>query len=276
MGHSQTQVDAALFLKPNRDDKNVTPYELVNYVHTTGLGAMVRQGGSIDQLKQFLSNNIPVLVETWLEHDGDGLGHYRLITGYNDTTNHFITADSLNGPSFQVSYEQLDADWRVFNRLYIVVYTPEQGKTVASIIGEDMDPGYMYERLLAEAQDEIEADPNDAVAYFNQGEILTRLERYDEAVAAFDQARLLGLHWRRLWYQFTPFEAYYATGRFQDVLDLTKATLRGTGGLEEAYYYQGLARHALNQADAIESLEAALAYNQNFAPAQAALDQLNQ
>ena len=76
---------------------------------------------------------------------------------------------------------------------------------------------------------------------------MTRLGRYQEAVIAFDRARELGLHWRRLWYQFTPFEAYYAVGRYQDVLDLTEATLKGTGGLEEAFYYRGLALQATGQ-----------------------------
>ncbi|RME98250.1 MAG: hypothetical protein D6768_17795, partial [Chloroflexi bacterium] len=94
---------------------------------------------------------------------------------------------------------------------------------------------------------------------------------FDAATAAFDKARTLGLHWRRLWYQFTPFEAYYAAGRYQDVLDLTEATINGTGGLEEAYYYRGLALHATGQNGAAEAFQAALEYNPNFAPAADAL-----
>ena len=270
-GHSDTQADAARYLKPNRDDKNVTPQELAAYVRLTGLEAVVRQGGSLDLLKQFTSNNFPVLLETWLVHDGDGLGHYRLITGYDDQTERFNTLDSLNGPDFTVSYDQLDTDWRVFNRLYIVVYPSDQADVVAAIIGEDLNDKMMYERLLSQAQGDLERNPNDAIAYFNRGEALTRLGHPQEAVVAFDQARQLGLHWRRLWYQFAPFEAYYAIGRYQDVLDLAEATLEGAGGLEEAYYYQGLARHATGQGGVIDSLEAALTYNPNFAPAAEAL-----
>jgi tetratricopeptide (TPR) repeat protein len=89
---------------------------------------------------------------------------------------------------------------------------------------------------------------------------------------AFDRARQLGLHWRRLWYQFTPFEAYYATGRYQDVLALAEATIKGTGGLEEAYYYRGLALQATGQPGAEEDFQAALDYNPNFAPATEALN----
>jgi hypothetical protein len=273
-GRPETQVEAAPFLKPNRDDKNVSPYELAAYVRTTGLQAIVRRGGTIDQLKRFLSNNLPVMAETWLIHDGDGLGHYRLITGYDDATGQFNTFDSLSGPDYKVSYEQFDADWRVFNRLYIVIYSPEQAETATAIIGENMDNTTMYERLLSIAQADAQADSTDTIAYFNQGEALTRLGRYQEAVAAFDQARQLGLHWRRLWYQFTPFEAYYAVGRYQDVLDLTEATLKGTGGLEEAYYYHGLALHATGQPGAVEDFQAALEYNPLFNPAAEALSVL--
>jgi hypothetical protein len=273
-GRPETQVEAAQFLKPNRDDKNVSPYELAAFVRTTGLEAIVRWGGTIDQLKSLLSNNLPVMAETWQIHEGDGLGHYRLITGYDDATGQFNTFDSLNGPDYKVSYEQFEAYWRVFNRPYLVIYPPEQTQTVLVIIGDDVDNTVMYERALAQALAEAEANPNDAIAYFNQGEVLTRLGHHQEAVVAFDRARQLGLHWRRLWYQFTPFEAYYAVGRYQDVLDLTEATLEGTGGLEEAYYYHGLALHATGQPGAVEDFQAALAYNPLFTPAAEALNLL--
>jgi tetratricopeptide (TPR) repeat protein len=229
----------------------------------------VRAGGTVEQLKQFLSNNLPVLVETWLVHDGDGLGHYRLLTGYDDAGEQFNTVDSLNGPDFKVNYAQFDSDWRVFNRVYIVVYPPEQAEAVAAIIGLDMTEAAMYERIAAAEA----AQPADAIAFFNQGDALTRLGRFQEAAAAFDQARQLKLHWRRLWYQFTPFEAYYAAGRYQDVLDLTEATIKSAGGLEEAYYYKGLALQATGQPGAEQEFQAALDYNPNFAPAAQALNQ---
>ncbi len=272
----ETQVEAAAFLKPNANDKNVSPYELAAYARTTGMGAIVRQGGTVEQIKVFLSNNFPVLAETWLIHEGDGLGHYRLINGYDDATGQFNTFDSLNGPDFKVSYEQFDADWRVFNRLYIVVFPPEQANVVSNIIGKDLNDTAMYQKLVAIAQAEIEANPNDAIAHFNQGEALTRLGRYPEATTAFDQARKLGLHWRRLWYQFTPFEAYYAVGRHQDVLDLAQATIKGTGGLEEAYYYQGLSLYATGQPGVEDAFQAAIAYNPNFAPAKDILQALSE
>jgi len=273
-GRSETQVEAAQVLKPNADDKNVSPYELAAYARSTGMGALVRRGGSVHMIKTFVSNGLPVLAETWLTHDGDGLGHYRLVTGFDDAAGQFNTFDSLNGPDHKVGYQQFDADWRVFNRLYVIVFPPEQANLVSAILGQNIDKTAVEERLVASAQAEIKANPNDAIAHFNLGDALAHLGRYQEAVAAFDQARLLGLHWRRLWYQFTPFEAYYAVGRYTDVLDLGEATIEGTGGLEEAYYYQGLALHASGQTGAQEAFEMALEYNPNFSPAQEALETL--
>ena len=108
-------------------------------------------------------------------HDGDGLGHYRLVTGYSDETGQFNTYDSLNGAKFKVDYAQLDADWRVFNRMYVVIYPPEQAEVVAAIIDENIDDTTMYKKLVRQAQEEIDANPTDAIAYFNLGDSLTRL-----------------------------------------------------------------------------------------------------
>lgn len=274
-GRSETQVDAAKFLKPNKDDKNVSPHELAAYVRTTGLSAIVRQGGSFELLETLLSNDFPVLAETWLVHDGDGMGHYRLLTGYDKNTSQFDTYDSLSGPNLKVDITQFDQDWRVFNRLYVVVFPPDRADMVSAIIGDDLNDTVLYERLLAEAEAESEANPDDAIAWFNKGDALTRLGRYNEAVTAFDQARQIGLHWRRLWYQFTPFEAYYEVRRYQDVLDLADATLSATGGLEEVYYYHGLALQATGQPGAAEDFQAALDYNPHFTPAAEALDMVS-
>jgi hypothetical protein len=273
-GRSENQVDAAHFLRPNPDDKNVSPHELTAYARSIGMGAVMRQGGSLEKLKLLLSNDFPILVETWLVHDGDGLGHYRLLTGFDDEARQFDTYDSLNGANYKVPFDQFDLDWRVFNRLYILLYPPERAELVASLLRNDIDEAAVYERLVAEAQLEIEANPGDAVTFFNQGEALTRLGCYQDAVVAFDQAQNLGLHWRRLWYQFSPFEAYYAVGRYQDVLDLANATITSTGGQEEAYYYQGLALQAMGRAGAEAAFKAAIAYNPNFAPAQEAMQSL--
>ncbi|MDM8528860.1 C39 family peptidase [Anaerolineales bacterium HSG24] len=270
-GYTNSQAEAATFLKPNRDDKNVSPQELMAYARQHGLQAIVRQGGSLETLKALLNNDLPVLVEFWFTHDGDEMGHYRLITGYDDTTQQLIVLDSYNGPNIRVDYDTFEAEWRVFNYLYGVIYLSEQVDIVAEIIGADMDDTHMYERLVGLADDDLALNPDDRIAYFNKGDALTRLGRFDEAAAAFDEARHRQLHWRRLWYQFTPFEAYYQVERYQDVIDLSQATLNSANGLEEGYYYLGLALHATGQLGAAENFRAALTYNANFSLASDAL-----
>jgi tetratricopeptide (TPR) repeat protein len=64
-------------------------------------------------------------------------------------------------------------------------------------------------------------------------------------------------------------------GRYQEVIDLTTATLKATDGLEELYYYRGLARKAINQPEAAaQDFRAAIAYNPNFDLAAQALGEV--
>jgi tetratricopeptide (TPR) repeat protein len=272
-GRPETQVDSALFLKPNPDDKNVNPQELASYAQSLGFGAVTRVGGELDQLKQFLSNGFPVIVETWLDpEDNGGLGHYRLFTGYDVAGGYFIAQDSLNGPAVQVPMTEFDSFWQVFNRTYVVVYPPEQAALVYALLGQDMVDQTMLADALATAQAEATNQPDNAFAWFNMGTNYTRLGQPELAAAAFDQARRLGLPYRLLWYQFDIFEAYLAAGRHQDVIELTTANLEATGGLEELYYYRGLARQVTNQPElAADDFRAALDYNPKFSPAAEAL-----
>jgi tetratricopeptide (TPR) repeat protein len=114
-----------------------------------------------------------------------------------------------------------------------------------------------------------------AFAWFNVGSSLTSLGRHEEAAAAYDQARLLGLPWRMLWYQFGPYESYYAVGRYDDVITLATATLRTTNNLEESYFWRGLAYLAQGDVDRARSeLETALRYNPNFGAAKEALESM--
>jgi tetratricopeptide (TPR) repeat protein len=130
----------------------------------------------------------------------------------------------------------------------------------------------MYHQALLTAQNEARANQADPYAWFNMGTNYAHLQQPELAASAFDQARRLGLPFRMLWYQFEIFQTYLAVGRYQDVIDLATATLQATGGLEELYYYRGLARQALGQADgAVADFQAALDYNPHFAPAARAL-----
>jgi tetratricopeptide (TPR) repeat protein len=286
-GRGETQYDCAAVLKPDPEDKNVSPYEMAAYVRSMGLEATVRVGGDTTRLKRLIAHGFPVVVETWfIPEPGDQMGHYRLLTGYDDDARQFIAQDSYNGPNIGLDYDGFDELWRVFNRVYLVLYRPSEADQLATVLGTDVDDQSMYVRALETAQAEVANPGTQCVAYedcadgkafawFNVGSSLNSLGRYEEAAAAYDQARLLGLPWRMLWYQFGPYESYYAVGRYDDVITLATVTLNIVGNLEESYYWRGLAFLAQENVDRARSdFEAALQYNPSFAPASEVLSSL--
>jgi len=272
-GWQGTQADLAPALKSDPDDKNVGLEEMAAYAHFLGLEALVRVNGDLARLKLLLSNGFPVIIETWfIPKPGDEMGHYRLLVGYDEARGHFISCDAYEGPRTRLPYQPFDRLWRVFNRLYLVVYPVERAETIAAIMGPDLEDRAMYQAALARAQAEAATNPEDGFAWLNVGSNLTGLGRYAEATAAYDRARVLGLPWRTLWYQFGPFEAYYRAGRYDEVLALAEANLRTAHNLEESHYYRGLALQTLGQLEAArKAYQRALKCNPLFAPAAEAL-----
>lgn len=277
-GHHHSQAEIAAVLKPDPDDKNVRPDEMAAYATTDGINVALRVNGTLDRIKLFLSNGLPVVVETGFDppraHEG-WMGHYRLVTAYDDQN--WITQDSYDGPNVPVALDALDADWKAFNRTYLVLYTDAQAPVVPAILGDDVNDAAMYSHAFERAQQEFSANPQDAFAAFNLGSSLVGLKRYPEAAAAFDRARLLKLPWRMLWYQFGPYQAYYRAGRYDELIALANATLAVADDLEESHYYKGLSLQALgNTAEARREFTTALRYNKNYADASAALAILGQ
>jgi tetratricopeptide (TPR) repeat protein len=273
---NDTQVEIANTLKPYKDDRNVGPDELTGYAEQKGFRAITRVNGTLERLKLLLSNNLPVIVETGYDPPRakqGWMGHYRLLTGYDDRG--IIAQDSYNGPDQFVSWEELDRFWRHFNRTYILVYPEADDAQVRAILGSDLDDVTMYQNAAQRAQQEWNANPQDPFAAFNLGSSLVGLGEYNSAAIAFDQARLLQLPWRMMWYQFGPYEAYYNVGRYEEIVALADATLKPTGDLEESYYYKALALERLGRLDqAREALLTALRYNAHYVAAQDALTHL--
>ena len=269
------QRDAAAFLKPNQEDKNVNPGEMVTFVQQQGLEAILRYGGDVHLIRRLLLAGFPVVVEKGFDPEPDRLGwmgHYLLIVGYNEFEGAFITMDSYLGPGQSEPYPQLDDFWKQFNRAYLVIYRSEQKDDLAAVLSEDMDPIVNHWHALSIAIDEVNTDAGDAFAWFNLGTSYLQVGYHQDASAAYDQARLLGLPWRMLWYQFGPYEAYFAVGWYSDMLALAEATLANTLEVEETYYYQGLALQAVgNLVDARVAYQRAIAFNPNFTLAAQAL-----
>lgn len=290
-GDATTQTEAAAFLKPNREDRNVSPWQMVDYVNEqTSLRAFFGSGGDIQLLKQLIAAGYPVVIEKGYELPREGwLGHYLTMFGYDDDTGEMVSMDTNLGPwdgsGRYDSYEDIEKYWSQFNYNFFVVYPPEKEQEVFAILGPDMvDNAAMWQNAAQKAQAAIGQEPENAFAWFNLGTSLTRLgelsgeaEFYEKGAAAFDQAFILGLPPRMLWYQYRPYIAYMKVGRYQEMIDLADAILTTQGGqnVEETYLYKGHALAFLGDgAGAVTAYKEALIRNENFYPAQWALDSI--
>jgi tetratricopeptide (TPR) repeat protein len=247
---------------------------MVTYVRALdGMHAVMGTATDTQVLKRLIANGFPVIVETWfVPEPDDEMGHYRMVIGYDDATRQYTTQDVYTGPGRSLPYADLETHWKVFNRVYVVVYEAHRQSELAQLLGSDLDREAMYRRALAIALSETDANPDDGYAWFNAGTNYLGLGLFQEAVEAYDRARMLKLPYRMLWYQFGPFEAYLHIGRYQDVIDLANANLKTAGNLEESFYYRALARRALgDDAGAREDLQRALHLNPLYSAAAAAL-----
>ena len=199
-------------------------------------------------LQAFLASGIPVQIEAGETIEGDywpdddnWAGHYVLLTGYDDAAQTFTYQDTYKSADQTASYVEIDKFWQQFNRVYILVYLPDQEQTVRDILGSNWDEEVNRRNALEAAQAEIRADDQNAFAWFNLGMNQVYFEDYGAAAQSFDVARSLGLPQRMLRYQFGPFFAYYNANRLDDLTDLIDYALRLTDGSEEVLIWKGWA-----------------------------------
>ena len=251
-GWNGSQKDISDVIKPVNGDRNVNPEELAYWVRNYAgwLRMEYRVGGEPETLKRLIAAGYPIMIEatTSLNPDdsgwpGDDLwaAHYVLLTGYDDATQTFMAQDTYRGPDRTISYEQLNTDWEPFNYLYLVVYLPEQEEQIKSLLASDWGLDQNRQKALDIAKAATVTDPSDAFTWFNLGSNLVYFERYEEANAAYDKARELGLPQRMFRYQFGPFIANFQTNRIDDLLALTEYALQRTEMSEETWLWHGWA-----------------------------------
>ena len=123
-----------------------------------------------------------------------------------------------------------------------------------------------YQEALAAYEQAIHLDPNDAVAYMNKGYALHDLERYQEALAAYEQAIHLDSN---------DAIAYYSKGnvlgaleRYQEALAAYGQAIHLDPDLAIAYYSKGNVLGALGRyQEALAAFEQALRLNPDLAVA---------
>ncbi len=286
-GSGLRQADVAAVIHPDADVRHVPYTQILKFARSQGFEAFARVNGTAELLKLFVSNDMPVMIPTWhVDAKGTGMGHYRVVTGYDDALGEWILYDSLESRGIsrdapyrgiRMSYEQLEEYWQVRNYTYLVIVPQERLQLAEAIIGEDMDNQVMWNASLERAQRHLDTNRDDAFAWFSLGGNLLAHERYEEAAGAFDEARMIGLPFRMMWYQSGPFTAYYETGRLQEVLALADATIEVTEMVESLHYWRGMALAGLGDTDgARRAFERALKLRADFPEAVAALDALGE
>jgi tetratricopeptide (TPR) repeat protein len=276
------------YVKTNKDDKNVMPYELQDFVLSqTDYGALIRYGGDISLLQKLVAAGFPVVTEKgYYTYDLTGrygwLGHYQFVTGYDDTKGVLVVQDTYvdKGENHEFTYDDFIKGWRSFDYLFMVVYPYDQEASLLALLGDYADVGWSSRRALEIATDEVSSltGEDQYFAAFNVGTSHVNLREYVDAAYAYDYAFQLyaGLPdndqrpFRMLWYQTGPYFAYYYSARYQDVIDLANATFDTIGDdvLEETWYWRGMGKLALGDTQgAIDDIRESLRLHPNFAPA---------
>ncbi len=276
------QRNTAAYLKPNPRDKNVMPYEMQAFVEeNTELSVILRTGGNIDLLTSFIAAGFPVLVARGYEGTSfEGwMGHYEVISGYDIEQQKVYAQDSYAGPDLPIPYAQFESAWRAFNYVYLIIFPSDRTSEIMNLLGPQAEAGYNldYTAQIASVDTVSQSGRDQFFAWYNRGTSLVNLGDYTGAALAYDEAYKIyptldesDRPWRMIWYQTGPYFAYYYTGRYYDVLTLATSTLTAMSEpvLEETYVWRARARIALGDTSgAIEDLNLALQYHEDFAPA---------
>lgn len=280
-GKNVSQEELAIQMRPFNnpfggvDDKSIFASEFASHAKKYGFVSLHRPNGSIDLLKTFVVNDIPVVVRMWLNPYED-IGHFRIVRGYDEAREVIIVDDSYNGPNLEVSYADFFSMWQPFNYSYILVFPKEKQAIVNAILGKEKDEKVAYRNALKRSEEKLRENPDNAYAQFNIAIAEYYLGNYEEAVIAFEKAEF-GLPPRMLWYQYEPILAYQKVKNYDRVFQLTDTILiNGNLAFSELYQIRGEVYEVLgNKEAAKQAFENAVYYNHNFLAAKKALENIN-
>jgi tetratricopeptide (TPR) repeat protein len=166
------------------------------------------------------------------------MGHYLVVSGYDDGVQMLTVQDSLTNPDLPMSYADLAGSyWRDFNYVYVLVYPAEREAELLALLGPRADETASYKLAEQRALQETQTLSGRELffAWFNLGSSRVGLKDYAGAAQAYDQAFALYQNlsedlrpYRLMWYQAGPYAAYYQAGRYQDVVSLATPPLAGS------------------------------------------------
>ena len=280
-GVNKTQEELGQELRPVQnsqginDDKSVTLEELADKAKEYDFLPIYRPNGQIELLKQFITNDMPVIARTLLAEDED-IGHYRVVKGFDDNAGELIQDDSLQGHNLKFSYADFLSLWQKFNYEYLVLVPPGKEVLAKNILGEDYEEATAWAKTVARARQDLSKNPSDIFAGLNLSIALYHLKDFSQAAAEFEKIEDK-LSFRTLWYQIEPILTYFELGNDDKVLAMTEKVFRDQNvAYSELYIIRGkIYQKTGNLILAKQEFEKAVLYNKNMLAAQEALLSLN-
>jgi tetratricopeptide (TPR) repeat protein len=250
--------------KGDNDDKTIFTYEFVDWAKEYGVEAVGRVNGDIDLIRKFLSNGYPVVVKTWLK-SGEDIGHFRLVTGYDDDQQLIYFDDSYDGPNRKMNYYDFLSLWQPFNYSYIVLYHNTSENVISKIIGHDWNEEASYRNSISRAEKESEKDSSNVYPIFNISTASYHIGDYQRSVNEYEKVKSK-LPRRMLWYQIEPIKSYFQLEEYDNVFEISDNILEnGNRAFSELYFIKGEIYLKQGLRDkAQEQFNLAVKYNDNF------------
>jgi tetratricopeptide (TPR) repeat protein len=274
--------DVTAYLRPNngpKGSKNVESNRIVDYLHSQGMKAEAYHGGTVDRVKRLVAVGVPVIVGQWQNRtDHAGIGHWRVVRGYDDAKGIFLINDSMEGASVPITYAEFDDLWPVYDYVYIPVWNGKLAPSVQKVMGEEMNVSVNIAHNISYVQNRIEQQPTNAELYMALGGAYFWSGDNQKAVDAYHKAKSMGLiqkyQWT-LWYQSWPVTAMVNLGMYDEALQVSQENIRTAGVFAIMHYERGIIYEKQgNIATAKREYQMALVDDKNYPDPQAALKRL--
>ena len=278
-GSDTDQAAIKAVIRPHDKDPHAAVSDLIAFARESGLNAAVYWNSTLEDLKAQVAANRPVMAPAWhIDSDGQEMGHYRTVYGYDDERRIVFIRDTLDGPNYALTYSDFDFLWGVYNRPLMLITaqaTPGAGPPApaSSAVPSAAAPAAALEATLETTleatskitPEQLNISPSraEALTLFAEGMALSDKNQHIEAAAVFDRADAMGLPWRIWWYFPRGLASYAEAGMNERLLAVVRAALTPYPYSEELHYW---AARAQDMAGDIEGAAASLAVSLSLKP----------